>query len=244
MNQLDVFQGLGNIVLSILKGVVPLVFLFMLFQVFFLKFPWKYVIQLLTGVLIASIGLVLFLQGVQIGFLPVGEYIGEVFGSFNQKWVMILLGFGLGFLAAMSEPSIRVLASQVEESTSGYIRKSVVIFTISIGVAISVGLGMIKVVFGIPLWYMIIPGYILALLMIWFSDASLIPVAFDAGGVATGPMTAIFLTAISTGVAGVIEGRNPITDGLGMVGLMVMAPVLSMSVLGLLYKLNQRRETK
>ncbi len=244
MNHLALFQGLGDILLSILKGVVPLVSLFMLFQVFFLKLPLKYVFRLLTGVAVASLGLVLFLQGVQIGFLPAGKYIGGVLATFRWKWLLIPLGFALGFLTAVSEPSIRVLAGQVEESTSGYVRKPVVLYTISLGVALSTALGMLKVVYGIPLWCIIIPGYLLILVMMWFSDASLVPIAFDVGGVATGPMTAIFISAVSIGVAGGIEGRNPITDGLGLVGLMVMAPALSMLSLGLLYRFSKRGKTK
>lgn len=225
----------------ILKGIIPLLALFGWMQVFYLKLPPRYVLRLLSGILLASLGLVLFLQGVQISLMPVGLRIGEALGRFEPRWVIFLLGSGLGFTAAFCEPSIRILAAQAEEITSGYIRSRAVIYTISAGVALSVLLGMLRLVYGFPLWYIIVPGYLLVVALMWFSDETLVPVAFDAGGVATGPVPAVFLSAVALGMAAVIDGRQTAADGFGLVALVVMSPVFSMLLLGLLYRINGQR---
>jgi len=238
---MDILAGFDEQLVVILKGVVPLIVLFVWLQIFYLKLPARYVLRLLSGIALASLGLVLFLHGIQISLLPVGSRIGEAIGVFEPKWVVALLGPLLGFTAAFCEPSIRILAAQAEEITGGYIRDSVVVLTISAGVALSASLGMLKLVYGFPLWYIIVPGYLGILVLMWVSDENLVPLAFDAGGVATGPVPAVFLSALALGMASVIDGRHTIADGLGLVALVVMAPVASMLFLGLFYRISEQK---
>ncbi|MCX6012995.1 MAG: DUF1538 domain-containing protein [Chloroflexi bacterium] len=239
---MNIFGGIDDVFLSVLYGLLILVALFIIFQLLYLKLPGHYVIRVLKGTAISLIGLVLFLQGVNIAFLPAGRAIGEALGTWDYKWILIPLGFFLGFLTTYSEPAVRILSNQVEERSSGSIRKNMVLYTISFGVAIAAMLGMIKLIYGVSLLYILIPGYLLALVIIWFSDKTFNSIAFDAGGVATGPMAVIFLAAITMGIASSMGSENTMVDGFGLIALIVLAPIISVLLLGLLYKRHFRRE--
>jgi hypothetical protein len=137
--------------------------------------------------------------------------------------------------ATIAEPAVRILNYQVEKVSGGYISQKTMLYTLSIGVAVSVAMAMIRIVYGIPLMYMLVPGYLLALILIRFSSTTFVSVAFDSGGVATGPMTVTFVMALAVGAASGIEGRDPLLDGFGMIALVALAPILSVLVLGLIY---------
>jgi len=237
-----IFGGLWDSFLSVVKALLPLLGLFLVFQLFFLKLPRQYVLNLLKGSLLAILGLLLFLQGVRIGFLPAGEAIGERLGTIAWTWLLIPFGLFIGFLTTWTEPAVRILCEEVEKASAGAIRKSVVLFAICTGVALFVSLGMAKVVYGIPLLYIVIPGYVAALLMAWFSDKAFLSVAFDAGGVATGPMAVTFLLAIAIGISSAIEGREPIIHGFGLIALIALAPILSIMALGFFVRWGRRRK--
>lgn len=222
----------------VIRGIFTLVLLFVIFQLLYLKLPKTYVFNILKGTGLATAGLILFLLGVYVGFLPVGEAIGETLGTWEHNWLLMPVGFFLGFVTTFSEPAVRILSNQVEESSSGFIRKPLVLYTMSLGVAAFVALGMAKIVYGIPLLYIIIPGYVLALVIMWFSDKTFTAIAFDGGGVATGPMTVIFLTAVSVGIASVMGGKDAMIDGFGLIALIVLAPILSVMLLGLIFRVK------
>jgi hypothetical protein len=186
------------------------------------------------------IGLVLFLYGVQIGFMPAGTIIGEALASLSYNWILIPIGLVLGFVVTIAEPAVRVLGVEVEKASSGYIREKTILYTLACGVAISIALSMIRTIYGIPLAYFLIPGYGIVLLLSFFTGPTFTAIAFDSGGVATGPMTVTFILAISVGAANMIEGRDPIIDGFGLVALVALAPILSVIILGLLYKIREK----
>lgn len=236
------FGGLWDTLLGVIKALLPLLALFLLFQILFLKLPRVYILDLLKGSLLAVAGLLLFLQGVKIGFLPAGGAIGERLGTIAWPWTLVPFGLFIGFLTAWTEPAVRVLSEQVEKASAGAIKKKVVVIAICSGVALFVGLGMAKVVYGIPLLYIVIPGYIAALLMAWLSDREFVSVAFDAGGVATGPMAVTFLLAIAIGISSSAEGRDPITHGFGLVALIALAPILSVMALGFFVRWGRWRK--
>jgi hypothetical protein len=151
-------------------------------------------------------------------------------------------GLMMGFLATWGEPAVRILGSQIEEASGGSVRKSIVVYAISGGVALFVALGMARIVYGIPLLWIIIPGYLLAIAMLRFSDKRVIAIAFDAGGVATGPMVVTFVLAIAVGIAAAIEGRDPILDGFGLISLVALAPILTIMAFGLILGVKLRRK--
>jgi len=233
-----IFSGFVDTLLSVVKALLPLLSLFLIFQFLLLKLPRYYVFNLLKGTLLAVVGLLLFLQGVHIGFLPAGQAIGETLGNITWKWLLIPFGFFIGFLTTWTEPAVRILCDQVEKASAGAIRRSVVLSVICAGVALFVGLGMAKIIYGIPLLYIVVPGYIMVLIMLWFSDKQFLSIAFDAGGVATGPMAVTFLMAIAIGVSSAIEGRDPIIHGFGLIALIALAPIISVMAMGLVVRIR------
>ncbi len=234
-----IFYGFGDVLLEVSMALVPLLLFFFFFQVFMLKLPKKKVKNIVIGVLLTFLGLSFFLQGVHVGFLPVGREIGDIVGEWEKQWILIPVGFLLGFVATFAEPAVRVLNAEVDKVTSGYIPSKLMLYTLSIGVAISIALAMARIIYGIPLWYFIGPGYFLALSMMLISNETFTSIAFDAGGVATGPMTVTFILAIALGFSETLEGRDPLIDGFGMIALVALAPILSVLVLGLLFKYNE-----
>jgi hypothetical protein len=187
------------------------------------------------GILLSFLGLTFFLQGVKVGFLPVGARIGEALGAMEHKWLLLPIGFCFGLVATFAEPAVRILGYEVEKASSGAIRARLIIIILSLGVAVFVALGMVRLLTGVPLGYFVIPGYIIAMLMLRFSDPTFISIAFDSGGVATGPMTVTFVMALAIGAAEALEHRHPVLDGLGLIALVALAPILSLMALGLVY---------
>lgn len=236
MTELLIFDGIFAVILDVLQALLPLIFFFCIFQVVSLKLPEEYVVNLGKGILITLIGMVLFFQGVHIAFLPAGTKIGAFFGTFEILWILIPFGFLLGFLATFAEPAVRVLCYEIEKSSSGYIQGSLILYSLSIGVAASVSLGMARILYELPFHIMIIAGYLLALILMKFSDKDFIAIAFDSGGVATGPMAVTFIMAFSVGVADSMGGRNALLDGFGMIAFIALTPILTLLVLGIYFK--------
>jgi len=235
VNELVVIEGFAQVLTEVAAALLPLIAIFLVFQFLYLKLPGQKIIQITSGMILAFIGLSLFLQGVQVGFFPTGGSMGEQLGKLKHNWLIIPVGIILGFVATVAEPAVRVLNYQVEKVSSGYVPQKVMLFTISIGVAVAVGLAMARVVYGVPLLYILLPGYMLALFLIRYSSPTFVSVAFDSGGVATGPMTATFIMAMTVGVATGIEGRNPLVEGFGMISLVALAPILAVLTLGIIY---------
>jgi hypothetical protein len=236
MRDLIIFQGFGSVLLEVAQALAPLVVLFLVFQVFFLRLPRETVLNVLRGTALAFVGLALFLHGVHIGFLPAGREMGLMLGQMPQRWVIVPLGALLGFLSIIAEPAVRVLTTEVERASAGSVREGLILFAVAGGVGLFVALGMIRIIYGLPLLYILIPGYFIALIMMRFTDPGFVSIAFDSGGVATGPMTVTFTLAMAVGVATAIEGRSPVIDGFGLIALVALAPILSVMALGLIFR--------
>lgn len=234
------FYSLVGTAWATVEAVIPLLTILALFQALFLKLPTSYIINLLKGILISTGGLILFLLGVQVGFLPYGQAIGEALGEFPYKWLAIPFGFLLGFITTWSEPALRILCNQVEAASAGVIRKRTVLYAICIGVAFFVTLGMARVVYSIPILYILIPGYALAILMLWFTRKDFIGVAIDAGGVAAGPVANTFLLGLGLGLASAAGSQNMVIYGLGLVALIALAPIISVMMLDIIMRIRIR----
>lgn len=240
MNWTALFDNLPATLASVALAVLPLMSIFVLFQLLMLKLPRKYVLGILKGTLLASAGLALFLQGVHISFLPFGRAIGEALGSLPNRWLIVPVGVLLGFLTSLTEPSVRILAEQVEKASSGSIRRSTVMGAVCTGVAVFVGLGMVRILFRIPLLHILIPGYGIVMVLLWFIKGEFLSIAIDAGGVATGPMANTFLLAFALGVSSSFGDQDPVIHGLGLVALIALAPILSVIGLGFLLAFKGR----
>ncbi len=219
---------------GVLLAVAPLALLFAAFQVFVLRLPRREVARIVTGTFIASLGLFLFLMGVAVGFLPFGRAIGEAIGGLSPKWLLAPFGLLLGFVTTWGEPAVRILANQVEDASAGSIRSLLVLWTICIGVALAVGLGLFRIGYGVPLLWLLMPGYGVAIAVMTRSDRGFVAIAIDAGGVATGPLANTFLLALAFGASTAAGDADPLVHGLGLVSLIALAPVLSLMLLGLL----------
>lgn len=227
---------------SVAEAVLPLAGLFLVFQALLLKLPGKNVVDIMIGTLIAAAGLFLFLVGVEIGFMPIGRAIGEALGALPDKWLLAPIGLFLGFVTTWSEPAVRIFAEQVEEASTGSISAPTVLYTVSIGVALSVAIGLLRIAYGVPLLYFLAPGYALVIVIMWLCERDFVAIAVDAGGVATGPMANTFLLALALGAAASANGRDMIVEGFGLVSLIALAPMVSVMTLGLLVRWTERRQ--
>lgn len=215
-------------------GLSPIMLFFVAFQFITRKFTKRSVIKMLIGTVYTYIGLVLFLTGVNVGFMPVGNYIGKMLAGLEVKWVMVPLGMVMGYFIVVAEPAVHVLNKQVEEITNGAIPSKAMMLSLSVGVAVSVGLSMVRVLTGLSIYWIIIPGYALAITLSFFVPKVFTAIAFDSGGVASGPMTATFLLPFTMGACETLCG-NILTDAFGVVALVAMTPLITIQFLGLIY---------
>ena len=218
----------------------PIGLFFAVFQVVSLRMSRKKVLKIVIGLVYTYVGLVLFLTGVNVGFMPAGTYLGRQIASLPNAWVLVPIGMLMGWFIVQAEPAVHVLNHQVEELTSGAIPGKAMSMSLSIGVAVSIGLAMIRVITGISVFYFLIPGYLIALIMTFFSPKIFTAIAFDSGGVASGPMTATFLLPFATGACEALGG-NVVTDAFGVVAMVAMTPLLTIQMLGLVYKFKLRK---
>lgn len=231
-------------IVQILKALAPFLAFALVFELIIIKDSHKNIVKIFVGLIYTFIGLVLFLAGAHIGFMPIGGQIGTIFASSEMNWVLIPLGMLMGFFVVMAEPAVHVLNNQVEEVTGGSISKKTMLFSLAIGVAISIGLAMARVVFDFTIWWVIIPGYAIALGLTLIVPKIFSSIAFDSGGVASGPMTATFLLPMATGACFALYANEPekiLQNGFGIVSLVAMTPLIVIQLLGLVYKIKLHR---
>ena len=221
----------------------PIVAFFVIFQIAALKLQRKKVLKIAAGLLYMDGGLVLFLTGVNVGFLPAGTYLGRQIAALPYNWILVPIGMLMGWFIVQAEPAVHVLNHQVEEITSGAIPGKAMSTSLSVGVAVSIGLALIRVLTGISIFWFLIPGYAIALGISFFVPKLYTAIAFDSGGVASGPMTAAFLLPLAQGAC-VAVGGNLVTDAFGVVAMVAMTPLITIQVLGLLSVWKQKRRAK
>ncbi len=220
-------------------ALAPIVGMFLLFQAFFLRLNKRQLLRILVGLLYAYLGLTLFMTGVNMGFLPVGSFLGAQIGAKPYAWILIPLGMVIGYFIVAAEPAVHVLNEQVEDLTGGAISKQVMMLSLSIGVACSVGLAMTRILTGLSIWWLLVPGYLIAGAMTFVVPPIFTAIAFDSGGVASGAMTATFLLPFTTGACGALGG-NIMTDAFGVVAMVAMTPLITIQGLGLIYRIKTR----
>lgn len=224
-------------------AIAPIVIFFLLFQLVSGRMKGKALAKILIGVVYTYIGLILFLTGVNVGFMPVGSYIGKLIGELSYNWIIIPLGMLMGYFIVDAEPAVHILTKQVEEVTAGAIPGKALSIALGLGVSASVGLAMMRVLTGISILWIIIPGYALSLILTFFVPSIFTSIAFDSGGVASGPMTATFLLAFAMGACEAVGG-NIVTDAFGVVAMVAMTPLIAIQLLGLVYKYKLDRQHK
>ncbi len=213
----------------------PIAVLFFIFQLISRRYHRRQYIRMIVGLIYTYIGLVLFLTGVSIGFAPVGSLLGGELAASKFKWLLIPIGMLIGYFIVKAEPAIQVLNHQVENVTGGSISAASMNLCLSFGVAVSVGLAMMRSITGVSIYWIIIPGYLIALLLSRFVPKIFIGIAFDSGGVASGPMTSTFLLPLCIGVSESLGG-NIMADAFGVVALVALTPLIAIQIMGLVYK--------
>ena len=225
---------------EIATSLLPIVVMFGIFQLAALHIDRRTLGRIGVGLVYTYIGLVLFLTGANIGFMPAGNYLGQVLGGQSSRWLLIPIGMLIGYFIVRAEPAVYVLNKQVEEVTDGAISAGTMGAALSAGVALSVGLAMVRVLTGISILWFLIPGYLFAISISFVVPKLYTAIAFDAGGVASGPMTATFLLPLAQGAC-IAVGGNIVTDAFGVVAMVAMTPLITVQLMGLVAQLKTRK---
>lgn len=224
-------------------ALLPIVVIFLAFQIFSLKLTKRNLIKILIGILYTYVGLVLFLTGVNIGFSPLGFELGFALAENHGAILLIVLSALLGWFIISAEPAVGVLEKQIEEVSAGAISGKVIKISLSVAVAIALGLSMLRVISGISILWFLIPGYVLALALSFFVPGIYTAIAFDSGGVASGPMTATFMLQFMIGACSAVGG-NILSDAFGIVALVAMMPLITIQIIGLMFERRSKVEEK
>ncbi len=230
---------IGEMAVSIL----PIVVFYGIFQIISRDGNKRSITKILIGLLYTYVGLVIFLTGVNVGFMPAGNYLGQTIAELSFSWIIVPIGMIIGYFIVLAEPAVFVLTKQVEEITSGTISAGAMRTSLSIGVSVSVGLAMIRVLTGISILWFLVPGYFIALVLTFFVPKIFTAIAFDSGGVASGPMTATFLLPFAMGACEALGG-NIITDAFGIVAMVAMTPLITIQIMGLIFQLKENKLRK
>lgn len=237
------FELIPHELLNVLKSLAPIVSFFLIFQFVSLKLNFITLIKIIVGLIYSILGLSLFFTGVNAGFIPTGEYIGKAL-AISNKWLIIPIGMLVGLFITFAEPAVHVLANQVEDVTEGVISSKSMLFTLALAMALAVGLAMLRVITKINLLWIIVPGYAIALAMTFIVQEIFTGIAFDSGGVASGPMTATFLLPFTAGASYIISGSAGVTQTFGVVALVAMTPLLAIQIIGVIYNIKMSRQKR
>ena len=228
----DILHSLINVGGGVLLALGLITVFFLIIQAIFIKLPKQRLIQIGIGILYTFVGLVIFLTSVEIGFMPIGYKMGKMLAA-NSPILIAIFGFILGMVVVLAEPAVHVLTKQVEDITTGGVSKRAMLLALSIGVGISICLSMIRIIFDFSILYYIIPGYFISLGLSFFVPKIYTAIAFDSGGVASGPLTSTFILPFAVGACLTLQGEAAIMqDAFGIVAMVAMTPLITIQLLG------------
>lgn len=219
------------------KGIIPLTFILIFFQIVILKKPIENVRRFSTGIVFATLGLHLFLMGTGMSLIPLGSSVGKNLHVLDRRWVIILLGFIIGYFGTLVEPALRTLALEVEEISVGAINNKVLIHGVAAGFGLGMSIGLYKIISNVPYIKIIIPLLVLIVILIFFTPEPYVSIAMDSASATTGPVNIPLNMAIAVGLASIIEGVDPLLSGFGIIGLTSVGAMVSVLILGILTKL-------
>jgi hypothetical protein len=226
---------------EVLKAMGAIVVFFLIFQLITRRYKKHQLGRIVVGFVYTFIGLVVFLTGVNVGFIPVGQSLGNLLASDpERKWILVPLGVIIGYFIVAAEPAVHVLNKQVEEISSGAITQKLMSRGLSIGMSIALGITMVRILTGISLMWILIPGYAFAIILTFFVPKIFTGIAFDSGGVCSGPMTSTFLLPLAMGTCQG-SGRDLMTHAFGIVATVAMTPLIIIQLMGLVYSLKQKK---
>ena len=237
-------HSLGHTAKEVAIALGLIVAFFLLCQIFVLKLPKRQLAKIAVGVLFTYVGLVIFLTGVNVGFMPIGYKLGNQLSAMPH-WLLIGLGLLIGVLVVLAEPAIHILTVQVEDVTSGYVTKRSMLIGLCVGVGLAIALSVVRIIFDFSLTYYIIPGYFISLALSLFVPPVYTAIAFDSGGVASGPMTSGFILPFAIGLCVGIQGESAVLrDAFGVVALVAMTPLITIQLLGFKAIVSNRIQEK
>ena len=243
----DVFLAFTKEIPHYMKEVtlslLPIAAVFILYTLISRRYRKRQFLRISVGFVYTFIGLVFFLCGVNIGFAPIGTMLGSELGTGNKKWLLVPIGMLIGYFIVKAEPAIQILNRQVQSLTNGTVSAKTMNRCLSLGVSVSIGLSILRILLEIPIHYIIIPGYVIALTLTFFVPKIFVGIAFDSGGVASGPMTSTFLLPLCIGACSSVGG-NIMTDAFGAVALVALAPLIAIQLMGLRFNLDMKKQKK
>lgn len=238
---LSFIKGLPDYLREVSFALLPVIVFFAIFQFFFKLFRRGQLLRVIVGLFYTFSGLIIFLTGVNIGFSPAGQFIGGTLGKSPHSWILVPLGALFGYFIVNAEPAIHVLNKQVEDITGGSVSRGAMHVSLALGVSCAIGLSMLRAISGISLLWIVVPGYAIALGLTFFVPPIFTGIAFDSGGVASGPMAATFLLPLAIGACEGAGKGSVMECAFGLVSLVALTPLISIQILGLLYKLKTSR---
>lgn len=236
---------LANITFESFVSLLPIVVMYIVFQIFSFKHKKKRVLNIVRGIIFTFVGLVVFMLGVNGGFMEIGARLGRKLTSMDSKIPVLLVSLLLGLTTVLAEPAVIVLTHQVENITGGSVKRRLVLIFLSVAVGMSIFMSALRILIpSIKLWMYILPGFGLAVVLAYFVPDLFVGMAFDAGGVASGPMTATFSLAFVQGIAAEVPTADIVADGFGMIAIVAMMPIIAIETLGALYQFQLRKASK
>jgi len=220
-------------IFEVIAAIAPLVVVVIILQFAVVRMPASIFTQFLIGAIMVIIGITMFLIGTEIGILPMGKVLGAELPRRGSVVLVIGVAFLIGFVATIAEPDVIVLTGQINTVSGGSVSSIVLIYVIAIGVGFFVALAMLRILLNIPIAWILAIGYTVVLIMAFFTPATYVPVAFDSGGVTTGPMTVPIILSLGLGFSSVLSGRSTLSDGFGLIGLASLGPIIGVMVMGM-----------
>ena len=224
-----------EILLEVLQATVPIIIVISLIQFFIIRTPLELFWQFLAGAVMITSGLFLFLVGVRTGLLPIGEMIGSELVTKGSLSILLIAAFIFGFVVTVAEPDVRVLAHNVDFASEGAIEANILIIAVALGVGFFVSIAILRILLGVPIFYILTAGYILVVLLSFFVPEEFVAISFDAGGVTTGPMAVPFILALGVGATSVLGGKSGVQDTFGLIGIASIGPVIGVLILGVIF---------
>lgn len=234
-------KGLPKFAEEVIVAIIPILAVLVVFQVLTKKFNTHQLIKMGVGFVYTYVGLVLFLTGANVGFMPAGRLIGARIAEGDASFMLVPIGAVMGYFVVSAEPAVHSLKHQVEEITNGSVSQKSIGLALSIGVGISVGIAMLRVLTGIPVLPILIFGYVISLIITFFVPPIYTGIAFDSGGVASGPMSTTFILPFAIGACESLGG-NVMTDAFGIVAMVAMTPLIAIQVMGLVSEIKRKKQ--
>ncbi|MGD9780364.1 DUF1538 family protein [Methanomethylovorans sp.] len=219
---------------EVLQATLPLTIAVLFIMLLFMGVDSGLLITFLKGAVFVIFGMGLFLMGVKLGMLPIGESIGADLPKHGSLLFIFIIGFLLSFMATVAEPDVRVLSTVIESVSESSIQRNIMILSIALGVGFFVAASLLRIIYGIPLNHMLFVGYLIVVLLAFVTPTDYLAIAYDSGGVTTGPVTVPVILALGVGISSVLKGKSELSESFGLIGLASLGPILSLMILGIL----------